>query len=394
MRVVLFTGKGGVGKTTAAAATATMAAGRGQKTLALSTDPAHSLADALGIEAGDDPVEVDAGLFVQQVDALRRFEASWSAVRDYLLAVLDGAGVDGIVAEELLAPPGAEDVLALLELREQARSGRYDVIVVDCAPTAETIRLLALPGVLAWYLDRLFPAERRVVRSLRPVLGRVAGLPVPSPEVLSTIDRLCDQLGDACDLLTGPNASVRLVLTPERVVVAESRRTLTSLALFGYTVDAVIANRVFPDASSDPWLSGWAAAQQGVLAEIDASFAPLPVYRSPFAVREPVGVGELGRFAEAMYADADPLAAPAMSGGPRVERCGSDYVLELGLPFAERGSTELTRSGDELVVTVGSRRRILALPSALRRCTVAGAALTDGVLRVTFQPDPTLWMSP
>jgi arsenite/tail-anchored protein-transporting ATPase len=393
MRVVLFTGKGGVGKTTAAAATATLAAGRGLKTLALSTDPAHSLADALSTDAGDDPVEVDSGLFVQQVDAQRRFERSWYAVRGYLLAALDGAGVEQIVAEELVTPPGAEDVLALLELREQARSERYDIVVVDCAPTAETIRLLALPSVLAWYAERLFPAEHRVARSLRPVLGRVAGLPTPSADVLGQIGRLCGQLEDVRELLTGPDASVRLVLTPEQVVVAEARRTLTSLALFGYSVDAVIANRVFPDEGSDPWRDGWVVAQRAVLAEVDASFSPLPVFRSPFAAREPVGLADLAAFADEMYGSADPFAMPAVPAGPRVERSGSDYILELQLPFAERGATDLARAGDDLVITVGGRRRVLALPSALRRCTVAGAALNEGVLRITFQPDPAQWMN-
>jgi arsenite/tail-anchored protein-transporting ATPase len=393
MHVVLFTGKGGVGKTTVAAATATLAARRGLKTLAISTDPAHSLADAFGAEGSDEAVEVDAGLFVQQVDAQRRFEQSWSGVRDYLLQVIEGAGVDEIVAEELVVPPGAEDVLALLELREQARSGRYDLVVVDCAPTAETIRLLALPGVLSWYSERLFPFERRIARSLRPVMGRVAGVPVPSDDVLEVLARLCEQLTDVRGLLTGPGATVRLVLTPERVVVAEARRTLTALSLFGYAVDSVIANRVFPDAGADPWRAGWVEAQRSVLAEVDASFAPLPVYRSPFRDSEPVGTDQLGLFGAEIYGAADPFPPARGPVGPSVERTGDDFVLELPLPFAERDRMELARAGDDLVVTVDGRRRLLALPSALRRCTVAGASLDGGALRVTFQPDPALWMT-
>lgn len=238
MRVLLFTGKGGVGKTTAAAGTAALAARRGLKTLVLSTDAAHSLADALAVRAGPEPAEVDGGLYVQQVDTQRRFEQSWSAVREYLLAVLDTAGVDALAAEELTVLPGAEEVLALLEVRDQVGSGRWDVVVVDCAPTAETLRLLALPDALGWYMERVFPIERRVVRSLRPVLGRVAGVPMPRDHVFDAMERLYAELGEVRSVLTDARTSVRLVLTPEAVVVAEARRTLTSLSLFGYRVDA------------------------------------------------------------------------------------------------------------------------------------------------------------
>src|SRR5690348_12999252 len=253
MRVLLFTGKGGVGKTTAAAGTAALAARRGLKTLVLSTDAAHSLADALAVPAGPEPAEVEGGLYVQQVDTQRRFEQSWSAVRDYLLTVLDAAGVDALAAEELTVLPGAEEVLALLEVRDQVRSGLWDVVVVDCAPTAETLRLLALPDALGWYVERVFPVERRVVKSLRPVLGRVAGVPMPRDQVFDAMERLHAELAEVRTVLTDARTSVRLVLTPEAVVVAEARRTLTSLSLFGYRVDAVVANRVFPADGADAW---------------------------------------------------------------------------------------------------------------------------------------------
>jgi len=194
MRVVLFTGKGGVGKTTAAAGTAVLTARAGLKTLVLSTDSAHSLADALDVDAGPDPVEVLPGLAVQQVDTQRRFQAAWGEVRDYLLTVLDTAGVDSVAAEELTVLPGADELLALLELRDQVRSGRWDVVVVDCAPTAETLRLLTLPDALGWFVERVFPLDRQVVRSLRPVLGRVAGLPLPRDGVLDALARLHGEL--------------------------------------------------------------------------------------------------------------------------------------------------------------------------------------------------------
>jgi len=393
MRVVLFTGKGGVGKTTIAAGSAALAARRGLKTLVLSTDAAHSLADAFGVAVGADPVEVDTGLFVQQVDAQVRFEHSWREVQQYLLTVLDSVGVDSLAAEELSVLPGAEEVLALLEVRDQVRSGRWDLVVVDCAPTAETLRLLALPELLGWYLDRMFPAERRVSRSLRPVLGRVAGLPMPQQHVVDAVTRLHHELAEVREVLTDPHTSVRLVLTPEAVVVAEARRTLTSLSLFGYRVDGVVANRVFPADGADEWRAGWVAAQSAQLAEVDSSFAPLPVLRAAYQGAEPVGSEALADLAEVVYGETDPFAAPPEQGPMTVERSGAEFVLSFVLPFADRSDLGLARTGDEIVLTVGSYRRVIALPSALRRCTVVGASLRAGRLRIRFEPDPDLWMS-
>jgi arsenite-transporting ATPase len=356
----------------------------------LSTDAAHSLGDALGVPAGPEPTEVGNGFYVQQVDAQRRFERSWREVQDYLLAVLSSAGVDPIEAEELTVLPGAEEVLALLEVRAQARSGRWDLVVVDCAPTAETLRLLALPDALGWYMDRVLPLQRRVVRSLRPVLGRAAGVPMPRDHVFAAVERLHAQLREVRDVMTGPDASLRLVLTPESVVVAEARRTLTSLSLYGYRVDGVVANRVFP-AGGDAWREGWVRAQAAQLAAVSSSFGPLPVHRMPYCASEPVGAAALAALAQATYGDTDPLAVLAGEDAMRVERSGDEFVLSLALPLATHEETGLARSGDELIITVGAHRRVLALPSALRRCTVAGAALRDGRIRVRFAPDPDQW---
>ncbi len=397
MRVLLFTGKGGVGKTTAAAGTAALAARTGLKTLVMSTDAAHSLGDAFGVQAGSEPVEIEQGLCVQQLDAQRRFERTWREVRDYLMTVLDAVGVDALAAEELTVLPGAAEVLALLEVRDQVRSGRWDLVVVDCAPTAETLRLLALPEALGWYIRKMFPPERLVARSLRPVLGRVAGaagVPVPREGVLDAVARLSDELAQVRTVLTDPGTSVRLVLTPESVVVAEARRTLTSLSLFGYRVDSVVANRVFPSDGADPWRAGWVQAQAEQLADVESSFGSLPVYLSAYQAAEPVGFEALADLAELMYAGADafgPAALDVAGEWLTVERSGDEFVLSIALPFADRSEMDLVRMGDELVVTVGAYRRVLALPSALRRCTVAGAALRDGRLRVRFEPDPALW---
>jgi arsenite-transporting ATPase len=394
LRVLLFTGKGGVGKTTTAAATAVRAARSGLKTLVLSTDPAHSLSDALGVAlASTDgrPVEVEPGLAAQQVDARARARRWWGEVQDYLLDVLDSVGVDPVAAEELTLLPGAEEVLALLELRDQVEHGPWDLVVVDCAPTAETLRLLALPEALRWAMQRVFPASRLLVRGARPLLGRAVGVPMPRDSVFASIQRLHDELGAVQEMLMAPETSVRLVLTPEAVVIAEARRTLTSLALYGYRVDGVVANRVFP-AGGDAWRSAWVTRQAELLADIAASCAPVPVQQAAYHSAEPVGCDQLAALADDLYGDGpEPWAASGRPEPMRVERSGDEFVLVLDLPLTRPSEVDLDRRGDELWLLVGGHRRVIALPSALRRCVVVGAAVRDGSLRVRFEPDPDLW---
>lgn len=387
MRVILFTGKGGVGKTTAAAGTAVSAAADGNRTLVLSTDAAHSLADAFGVTVGSEPTPVAERLFVQQVDAQQRFERSWAEIQGYLRTVVEAGGLDPLTAEEITVLPGAEEVLALLELRSQVLSGKWDVLVVDCAPTAETLRLLALPEVLGWYMDRVLPAERRIVRSLRPVLAKAAGVPMPQDNVLAAVERLHRELEEVHALLTGDDASVRLVLTPETVVVAEARRSLTTLSLFGYRVDGVVANRVFPSDDADAWRSTWVAAQAVVLAEVEQSFIGLPVWRSSYRASEPVGLPALQEFAREAYGTDDPLAPPTGESPMTVTRTPSGATLRIALPFVAKSDIDLARHGDELVVTVGSYRRLIALPGALGKHAVAGASMDHGALRVRFRAD-------
>jgi arsenite/tail-anchored protein-transporting ATPase len=391
VRILLFTGKGGVGKSTVAAGTAALAAAEGCRTLVLSTDAAHSLADAFGCVPGSigaEPTEVAERLFVQQVDAQLRFEQSWADVQRYLLSVLDVAGLDPVAAEELTVIPGAEEVLALLELRLHALSGGWDVIVVDCAPTAETLRLLALPEALGWYMHRVLPVERRVVKVLRPVLSRAAGVPMPGDTVFDALERLHAELEEVRALLSGPDASVRIVLTPENVVLAEARRSYTTLSLFGYSVDGVVANRVFPAAGADDWRAGWVVAQDEVLERVGESFAGLPVWRSAYRPGEPVGVSELATLARELYGDSDPLATSPTKGPFRISRTSTGAVLRLSLPLVSRAEVQLARNGDDLVVTVGSYRRLLTLPSGLARYRIAGARVEQGELQVRFVEDP------
>jgi arsenite-transporting ATPase len=395
MRIVLFTGKGGVGKTTTAAATALRLADRGVKTLLLSTDVAHSLTDALALPLGDEPVDVAPGLQAVQVDTQGRFEAAWRDVQAFLIDMLSRGGVDPITADELTVLPGVDEVLALLAVREFAVTGRWDALVVDCAPTAETLRLLALPEALTWYLDRVFPVHRRIARGMRPLatmLGR--GDALPPDTLFEALLRLNDELASVRQLLGDPGVtSVRLVLTPEAVVAAEARRTFTALALYGYSVDLVIANRVFP-AGDDEWRQGWAAAQRAHLTRIRESFAGLPVVELPYRPAEPVGAEALREMADELYGTLpgrDP--APADGAGPlmKITHVGEEFVLHLALPLAERAAVDAVRAGDDLVVTVGGNRRVLTLPGVLRRCTVAGGDFDGRELRVRFRPDPERW---
>jgi arsenite/tail-anchored protein-transporting ATPase len=392
MRTLLFTGKGGVGKTTVAAGTAALAAQAGNKTLVLSTDPAHSLADALGLAEpnyGDGPTEVAPNLWSLHVDVRDRFTRAWGEIQQYLLTVLDSAGVDPIEAEELTVLPGAEEVLALLEVRDRVNSGAWDVVILDCAPTAETLRLLALPDALRWYMDRIWPTERRILGVLRPILRKASGVPMPRDRVLDAIEQLHSDLADVRAILTGDQASVRLVTTPEAVVFAEARRTLTTLALYGYRVDGVVVNRIFPTADADDWRANWVAAQQVQLDRIDADCEPVPVWRAGYQAGEPVGPAALSALAVELYDGDDPTTVNKVPDPMSIRRTTAGFELRLALPLVAKGEVDLGRRGDELVVTVGAHRRVISLPSALRLAVIGGARLEPGALLIDFIADKT-----
>ena len=389
MRVLLFTGKGGVGKTTSAAATALRLADSGLRVVVTSADPAHSLADSFDIALGSTPVEVAPRCLAQQIDARERFEESWAEIRTWLLQVFDWAGVEAVEAEELAVIPGLDELFALTEIESLCASGDHDVVVVDCAPTAETIRLLSLPDVLGWYMDRMFPASRRLNRMVGPMLSRFTQLPMADDTVFSAGQRFYDRLDAVHRILADPTVtSARLVVNPERMVVAEARRTYTQLSLFGYQVDAVIVNRVLPDVITDPWFDQWRATQTEHLATIEDNFAPVPVLRAQLASSEVVGVPALRVLAQDLWGECDP-AAHLVTGRPvRVERDGDRFVLTVELPFADRDQVDVARTGDELLITLGPHRRSLALPESLRRRDVTSAALRDGALRVGFDERP------
>jgi arsenite-transporting ATPase len=385
MRVLLFTGKGGVGKTTTAAATALQIAAQGQRVIVTSADPAHSLSDSMGLALGTEPIEVAPRCWAQQLDARERLEENWGEIRGWMIEMLDWAGVEAIEAEELSMIPGLDELFALTEVESLCESGRFDVVVVDCAPTAETIRLLSLPDILSWYMDRLYPASRRVNRMVGPLLSRLTSLPVADDAVFSAGQRLYASLDSVRRILADPKVtSARLVMNPEAMVISEARRTYTYLSLFGYHVDAVIVNRVLPDLARDPWFESWRQQQQVHLDTIEHSFGALPVFRAAHVGGEVVGMDALNTFASGLWGEADP-SDRLVTGRPlRLEHEGDEYVLSLELPFADSEDLDLTRSGDELFISIGPHRRNLTLPDSLSRRNISTAALQDGCLSIRF----------
>lgn len=363
---MLFGGRGGVGRTTAAAATAAVAADRGARVLLVSTDPA--LADVLDTPLGPAPTPV-ADFFATQVGPGRE----WPVVRAGLAALLAGVDADpGAVAAGLTLPTGFGELAALLAVRDEVGRGDWDAVLLDCPPTGRMLSLLALPEALAGQLERLWPAHRRLVGAVRPAVA--------------------DAVGAVQDALAGvravlATASVRLVLTPDRVVAADARRTLTALALHGVPVDSVLVNRVLP-AGDAAWVGARRAAQQDVLTGLRLD---LPLRHAPDLPVGPVGPAALLALGAELYGTGDPLAPAPAAEPPAVSRSGAGYELRVALPYVRRSEVRLARSGDELVLTVGDQLRRLALPSVLRRCVAVGASAGDGALRVRFDPDPAQW---
>jgi arsenite-transporting ATPase len=385
MRVILVTGKGGVGKTTVAAATAIKAADLGHRTLVMSTDPAHSLADAFQLDFGDEPTEAAPRLVAQQIDAQRRLEESWGAVRDHLTELFDWSGLKGIEAEELTVFPGMDEIFSLATVRDHARSGDYDAIIVDCAPTAETLRLLSLPEVLSWYMEKMFPIGRRVAKVVRPVLTRVSTMPVADDNVFDAVARFYARLDGIREILADPEVtSARLVMNPEKMVISEARRTYTYLGLFGYAVDTAIVNRVLPDTITDPYFKRWMEIQEAHMSTVHASFADVDVRTLRLFDEEMVGVDKLRLVGDELYGDRDPLDRFADRMPFHVEEEDDQVVLVLAVPFADKTEIDVLRHADELYVTVGPHRRSFVLPDSLKRRQVRRARLIEGELRVGF----------
>lgn len=390
MRVLLFTGKGGVGKTTVAAATGVRAAGAGVRTLVMSTDPAHSLADSFDVEIGDGPTKLADNLWAEQIDAQNRLEQNWREIQEYFIQLMNWAGVETIQAEELSVIPGLDEIFALIDVKAHVESEKYDLLVVDCAPTAETLRLLSLPEVMNWYIERIFPVERRVVRAVRPLVTKMTSLPIAGDQVFGAVERLHRNLDAVKRILTDEQtSSVRLVLNPEKMVIAEARRTYTYLGLFGYRVDAVIVNRIIPDDVTDPYFGKWKDIQAEHLDTVRESFEPVPILTARLFDREMVGMPLLEDMGAEVYGTRNVTDVLFHDDPIRVRRRGASYVLALRLPFVSREDMDIHRRGDELFVRVGSYKRNLILPATLQRLQVRGAAFVGEHLEIAFGSEPS-----
>jgi arsenite/tail-anchored protein-transporting ATPase len=386
VRIILFTGKGGVGKTTVASATALRMAAAGRKTLIMSTDPAHSLADALDQELGPEPTEVVTNLWAEQIDPQRRLEENWREIQQHAMAILNWAGLGEVESEELSVIPGLDELFSLADVKRHHDEDPYDLLVVDCAPTGETLRLLSLPDIIQWYMERIFPIERRVMGALRPVAKRITSFPLPDAGVYDAVKRFYDKLDGVRRVLTDEEtSSVRLVVNPERMVIAEAQRTFTYLSLFGYRVDAIVANRLLPDEVSDPYFDRWKEAQAGHLQTIYESFAPIPILKAHLRDRELSGATSLAELGEEIYGDVDAGEVLFVDEPMSITKDGDAYRLSLRLPFTEKGDLELSTKGDELFVKVGSYRRTIMLPNVLLSRSVTKADLRDERLEVVFE---------
>jgi arsenite/tail-anchored protein-transporting ATPase len=383
-RTILYTGKGGVGKTSVAAATARRCAAAGLRTIVVSTDPAHSLGDALEAPLGAQPTPVGDRLWAQQVAAQDELERNWRAVQDWLGEMLVERGVDRISAEELTVPPGMDELFSLLQIKRHHEEGRYDVVVVDCAPTGETLRLLSFPDVARWWLEKVFPARGALLAAARPLAGALLDVTLPGDAVLDDVQRLVRNLIAMNEILRDhERVSIRLVMTPDRLVIDEARRTFTYLNLYGYLTDAVVVNRVFPAEVGD-YFGAWRERQQRHLADVEAAFAPVPVLRAPYFEEEVVGPAMLDRLGEAAFGPRDAAEVLHRRLTQELEVEPDAARLRIDLPFADKGDISLKKIGLELVVRVDGHKRTLILPPALGDFRPSGAEFADGSLQVTF----------
>ena len=386
MRILLFTGKGGVGKTTVAAATALRAASAGHRTLVMSTDQAHSLADSFDHEIGSEATPLEKNLWGLQIDAQARLEEGWREIQEYVVSLLDWGGVDSVAAEELSVIPGVEEIFSLTDVKRAAESNKYDVLVVDCAPTAETLRMLSLPDAMNWYIERIFPVSRRVTKVVRPMLSRVTSMPIADDAIFGAVARLHSSLEAVRKLLIDVDSSTfRLVVNAEKMVIAEARRTYTYLNLFGYRVDAVVCNRLIPQTVKDEYFEEWKRIQAEHLQTIEESFSPIPILTVPLYEHEIVGTERLSRLGNEVYGAHDPVSVMHREDPMSIKKKGSGYVLSIRLPFAGKSDLDLMRKADDLYVKVGQYRRTFVLPSTLARLDVAGAAFEGDRLEIRFE---------
>ena len=393
MRTILYTGKGGVGKTSVAAATALKAAHAGRKVLVMSTDPAHSLSDAFDEEVGPEPKEMATGLFAQEMDHGRMIEEHWAEIQEYMTTFFEWQGTNSLAAEELAMLPGMDELFGLLMVRRHHDAGLYDALIVDAAPTGETLRLLSLPDQLSWYVEKIFPIQRRAAKVIRPFARRtkVNSLPpLPEDSFFGALQRFYEAVVGVEDILTDAgSASVRLVANAEKMVIAEARRAYTYLNLYDYRVDAVIVNRLLPDEVSDPYFEKWRRAQGSHLALIEESFSPVPIFKARLFDREMYGLEALAALAKDVFDDEDPLRVFFQGAAHDIVKSNGGYEVVLNLPLVDKKDVDLSKKGAELLVRIGGYKRNVLLPDSMVSLRADGAKIEGDKLRVRLASDVT-----
>jgi arsenite-transporting ATPase len=387
MRVILYTGKGGVGKTSVAAATAIRSAELGHKTVVISTDIAHSLSDSLDTQLGNTPKQVAPNLWGQQTELSEAIKTHWQVIQGYISSLLAWKGMDEITADEMAILPGMDELANLLYIIHLQDEKKYDVVIVDCAPTGETLRLLSFPEMLHWWMTRMFPVGKKVVNMVQPLVSTLMHLPLPSAEVMDSVQQLYEELEQIRGLLTDrEKSSVRLVVNPEKMVIQETQRTFTYLNLYGYHTDLVICNRLIPEKVGGAYFQGWKDSQKKYLQVIKETFAPLPIFNVPLMDQEIVGMPMLKRMAAALYDDKDPAEVFFKGLVQDIRKENRHYVLTLALPFVSKEKLSMMQNGDELTIQVADFRRKVLLPHVLTGKNVEEAKLEGDKLKIVFEP--------
>jgi len=387
-RIILYTGKGGVGKTSVAAATALLCAERGYRTIIVSTDIAHSLADSFDLPLGPEPTVIAPNLWGQESEVYYNARKYWGTIQAYVASIFQWRGLDSVMAEEMTVLPGMDELASLLWIAEHHDAGLYDVIIVDAAPTGETLRLLSLPEAGKWWLEKIYPIERRIAQLAGPLVQRTIGMPMPSQEVFTAGEQLFSRLEHMRDLLSDPDlTSLRVVLNLEKMVIKEAQRSFTYFHLYGYPSDLVVCNRVLP-AGSGAYFADWYEAQRRYWPLVEESFAPVPVKTAPFFDHEVVGLEMLRELAAALFGDEDPTEFHYRGRPYAVRREDGGYILSLDLPFTSKEEVHLTRHADELIVRVGDWRRNVILPRVLIDAPTRGASFEGRTLNIHFGAAP------
>lgn len=385
-RIILYTGKGGVGKTTVAAATAIKCAKLGYKTLVISTDPAHSLRDSFGKPLGPEPKKIADNLYGQEIDVYYSVEKYWGKLTEYLHSLLGWMNVNDILAEEFSVFPGMEEISSFLWVNNHFVEGDYDVIIVDSAPTGETLRLLSLPDVARWWLVKIFPIEKKVMKVIKPAVRVVSDMPLPEDKTYDAIEVLFEKLDAIRKIFADPTiTSMRLVMNLENMVIKETQRAYTYLNLYGYPVDSLIINRTMPEELDHPFFKNWREKQLKYRKSVDEMFSPLPFFEVPLFSEEVQGIKSLEEFSEKLFKNIDPAKIYFTEKQYEVVKNNGNFEMHLKLPFVKKKDVDLFQVADELVINIENQKKNIFLPNFLAKQTVKKASFEGNVLKVVFQ---------